>query len=68
MYRKTLKRFGNSIRWLFSAPFQNLPREFGDPVPPDLRAFEGEAEEIEHSPQSHIPPSSTVPQRTNSGR
>jgi hypothetical protein len=29
---------------LFGAPFKNLPPEFGDTVPPELRVFEAEAE------------------------
>ena len=44
-------------RWFFGAPFQQLPPEFGDAVPPDLRAFEAEAEESQHHPQGSIQPS-----------
>jgi hypothetical protein len=44
---KSLQRF---MRWLFGSPFEELPSEFGDPVPPELRVFEAEAEEIEHHP------------------
>jgi hypothetical protein len=38
-------------RRFFEAPFQDLPAEFGDPVPPELRVFEAEAESAQHSPQ-----------------
>lgn len=43
----SIQRF---LRWLFGAPFEELPPEFGDLVPPDLRAFQSRAAEIEHSP------------------
>ncbi len=39
------------VRWLFGAPFQNLPPEFGDTVPPELRVFEAEAERAQHTEQ-----------------
>lgn len=45
------------VRWLFGAPFRELPPEFGDPVPPELRAFEAEAEDIEHHPFGKVPSS-----------
>ena len=44
---RAIKKFG---RWLLSAPFQELPSEFGDPVPPELRRFEFEEKEILHHP------------------
>jgi hypothetical protein len=46
-----LERF---LRWLFGAPFQELPPEFGDPVPSELRVFEYRAEEAQHHPRSKI--------------
>ena len=46
-----LKRF---LAWLFGAPFQELPPEFGDPVPSELRVFEHQAEEAQHHPTSKI--------------
>ncbi len=39
------KRF---IGWLFGGPFRQLPPAFGNPVPPDLQAFEDQAEEAQH--------------------
>lgn len=47
------------VRWLFGAPFQELPPEFGDPVPPELRAFEAEAEETQRHPFGKVPSSSS---------
>ena len=44
--------------WLFGAPFQELPSEFGDLVPPELRAFQVQGEEAQHRPQSRVTPSS----------
>jgi hypothetical protein len=42
------------FRFLPSSPFENLPTEFGDPVPADLREFEQEAEEAQHHPQGSV--------------
>ncbi len=42
------------LHWLFGAPFQELPPEFGDPVPSELRVFEYHAEEAQHHPSSKI--------------
>lgn len=39
------KRFA---RWLFGAPFQKLPPQYGNTVPPELQRFEAEAEEAGH--------------------
>jgi hypothetical protein len=50
-----LRRF---MGWLFGAPFQELPLEFGDPVPPELRAFQAKAEETQHRPRGRVTPSS----------
>ncbi len=36
------------VRWFFGAPFGKVPPELGDPVPPDLRAFEAQAEAAQH--------------------
>jgi hypothetical protein len=48
------------LRWLFGAPFQELPSEFGDPVPAELRVFGAEVTEIQHHPQSQMPLSPPV--------
>jgi len=40
----------NFVAWLFGSPFRDLPSEFGDPVPPELRAFEAETEDIQKHP------------------
>jgi hypothetical protein len=44
------------LRWLFGAPFEELPSEFGDLVPPELRAFQAEVEEVEHHPLGTVSP------------
>jgi hypothetical protein len=51
MHKKSgwFKRF---LAWLFGAPFQELPPEFGDPVPSELRVFEYQAEEAQHHPST----------------
>jgi hypothetical protein len=53
-----LKRF---VAWLFGAPFQELPPEFGDPVPSELRVFEYQAEEAQRHPRNKI--STRTPER-----
>lgn len=56
----TLRWIRRWVRRLFRAPFEELPAAFGNTVPPELRAFKAEADEIKHhpvgevsSPQSH---------------
>jgi hypothetical protein len=53
---KILSAVQKFFRWLLGAPFQELPAEFGDPVPPELRVFEAEAEERQHHPRGRISP------------
>jgi hypothetical protein len=52
-----IKRF---LRWFFGAPVQELPPEFGDPVPPELRTFEVQAEESQHHARSNISAQSPI--------
>jgi hypothetical protein len=33
----------------FGAPFRELPAEFGDPVPPELRVFEAKSQAAQHN-------------------
>jgi len=49
-----LKSVQKFLRNLLSAPFRELPPEFGDTVPPELRVFEAEAEERQHHPSSTV--------------
>lgn len=49
-----LKSIQKFLRNLLSAPFQELPPEFGDTVPPELRVFEAEAEERQHHPRAMV--------------
>ncbi len=58
---KILKLGKRLVRWFFGAPFQELPPEFGDPVPPDLRRFEEQAAEVQHHPQGRVRVSSSEP-------
>jgi hypothetical protein len=39
------------VRWLFGAPFEHLPPEFGNTVPPELCVFETEAELAQRTEQ-----------------
>jgi len=48
---KTVERL---TRWFFGSPFQELPPEFGDPVPSDLRLFEAKAVAVLHQPRGRI--------------
>jgi len=56
---KILKSAERLVRWFFGAPFQELPSEFGDPVPPDLRRFEEQAAAVQHHPRSRVRVSSS---------
>lgn len=49
-----LRSIQKFLRNLLSAPFQELPPEFGDTVPPELRVFEAEAEERQHHPRAKV--------------
>jgi len=52
--RNTLRWIQRWVRRLFRAPFENLPPAFGDTVPPELRAFEAQTDEIEHHPVGEV--------------
>ena len=41
---RLVRRF---VRWLFGAPFEDLPRAFGEPIS-EIRAFEEEMKEAQH--------------------
>jgi hypothetical protein len=47
-----IRRF---MGWLFGAPFRELPPEFGDEVPSELRVFEAQAEEAQHQSRGRVP-------------
>ena len=64
---KILKLGERLARWFFGAPFEELPPEFGDPVPPDLRRFEDQAAAVQHRPQGRVRVSSSGP-KTNETR
>jgi hypothetical protein len=42
------------MRWIFGAPFQDLPPGFGEPMP-EIRAFEEEMEETQHRAHGNVP-------------
>ena len=44
------------LRWLFGSPFQDESTLLGDPVPPELRAFEARSAEITHQRHSQLNP------------
>ena len=52
--RKVIDAIKRLFRFLPGSPFENLPIEFGDPVPSDLREFENEAKEAQHHPQGSV--------------
>lgn len=56
MIQKVLKPIQSLVNWFFGAPFRQLPSEFGDVVPTDLRAFEAEAEESQRYPRENVQP------------
>ena len=43
--------FWEPIRTFLRAPFEKLPPQYGDPVPPELRVFEAEVAEAQHHPR-----------------
>lgn len=53
-------RFKRFLHWLFGSPFEDLPPAFGDPVPPELREFEAEAEEAQRHPRGEVTPVATL--------
>ena len=64
MKHKLFEWIQRFLRWLFGAPFEELPPEFCDPVPPELRAFQAEADEVEHHPLGTVSPFSDYYEQT----
>ena len=60
------------VRWLCGSPFRRLPAAFGNPVPPDLQAFEAQAAEATRrglggvAAQAPVPHLKTKPARLDS--
>ncbi len=52
-YRK-LRSVKRAARWLFGAPFEELPPTFGDTVAPELRVYEAKVDEMEHHPAGMV--------------
>jgi hypothetical protein len=42
------------VRWLFGAPFRQLPLPFGDPMPADLRAFSAQTTEARRHTRGRV--------------
>lgn len=57
MIQNILKSMQSLARWFFGSPFRQLPPEFGETTPPDLRAFEVAAEEAQHHARGNVQPS-----------
>jgi hypothetical protein len=57
MTGKLVHSVGRVVGRFLRAPFENLPREYGDVVPPDLRRFEAEtgASEREREEDAAVP-------------
>ncbi len=53
--RKPSNWLGRFLHWVFGSEFEQLPSEFGDPIPPDLEAFERKAEEAQHHSVASVP-------------
>jgi hypothetical protein len=47
MANRIIRELQRIARRFFSAPFENLPPQYGDAVPPELREFEAEAEALQ---------------------
>jgi hypothetical protein len=58
MKHKLFERVWRLLHWFFGAPFQGLPPEFGDLVPPELRTFEAKTGEDQYFLQQEVPWSS----------
>ena len=64
MTQHTSRSWANRfVRWLFGSPFRGLPRPFGNPVPPDLEAFEARAKEATHHGLGHAAGQTATPHR-----
>jgi hypothetical protein len=59
MIQQVLKSIQRLARWFFGAPFRQLPPEFGETTPPELLAFEANAEAGQRYPQGSVQPSSS---------
>lgn len=51
-----LQRF---LHWLFGSPFEEMSTAIGDPVPPELQAFDAEVEHMQHQLDGDAPSANT---------
>ena len=54
MANKLIRKLERAGRQFLSAPFANLPAEYGGTVPPDLRMFEARAEASQREAREKI--------------
>jgi hypothetical protein len=58
MLHKISRTVRRSMRWIFGAPFKDLPPGFGEPLP-EIRAFEEQVREMRPRPHGDAPVAST---------
>jgi hypothetical protein len=59
-------RIQRFLRWLFGSPFENISDVIGDPVPPELRAFEARVDAMQHHPEAKVAVATFHSDRTKS--
>jgi hypothetical protein len=59
--RRILKWIQRLLRWFFGPPIEQLPPEFGDSTPADLRRFEESIDQVHHDSTGNVAPSDTPP-------
>ena len=68
MTNKLIGSFARVVERFLRAPFESLPPEYGDTVPPDLRQFEAEAEASQRHVVEEIPVPPAHDQRSRPAR
>jgi hypothetical protein len=68
MANRIIQKVARVARRFFSAPFENLPSEYGDPVPPDMRVFEARAEASQREAREEIAISAVHDRRSRPAR
>lgn len=63
--RSKPNRVQRFLRWLFGTPFEDLGEPFGGTVPPEIRKFEAESEEIAHLSRGTFMPQGEHHTRSN---
>ena len=60
-------RIQRFLHWLFGSPFEHMSGTIGDPVPPELRVFEAQVNEMQHHLDGKIPEATFHSDRTKPG-